>query len=244
MVLVEGRSDRAALAVPVGRRGLDRAVDVREMGGATNVRRHLHDAVTDAGTRRVLGLCDEAEADFFRRALTAEGARAGTAQQMEAFGFHTCVRDMATATVSGSFAVVYLVWNTIGNLRTQDEQVECFRNAARHLEPGGRFVVEVGVPALRRLPPGQTAVPFDVDERHLGVDTYDVVSQQATSHHVWTDDDGSTRRGTHHFRYVWPAELDLMARIAGMELERRTADWRGTPFTAESDAHVSVWRLP
>jgi len=154
------------------------------------------------------------------------------------------VGDMATATVPGSFAVVYLVWNTIGNLRTQDEQVECFRNAARHLEPGGRFVVEVGVPALRRLPPGQTAVPFDVDERHLGVDTYDVVSQQATSHHVWTDDDGSTRRSTHHFRYVWPSELDLMARLAGMELERRTADWRGNPFTAESDAHVSVWRRP
>lgn len=94
VVLVEGRSDRAALAVPVGRRGLEGAVDVREMGGATNVRRHLHDAVTDAGTRRVLGLCDEAEADFFRRALTAEGARAGTAQQMAALGFHTCVRDL------------------------------------------------------------------------------------------------------------------------------------------------------
>ena len=94
MVLVEGRSDRAALAVPVARRGLDGAVDVREMGGATNVRRHLHDAVTDAGTQRVLGLCDEAEAAFFRRALTAEGERVGTAQQMAALGFHTCVRDL------------------------------------------------------------------------------------------------------------------------------------------------------
>ncbi len=94
MVLVEGRSDRAALAVPIARRGLERAVDVREMGGATNVRRHLHAAVTDAGTRRVLGLCDEAEAAFFRRALAAEGARAGTAQEMAALGFHTCVRDL------------------------------------------------------------------------------------------------------------------------------------------------------
>ena len=154
------------------------------------------------------------------------------------------VGDMATTRVPGEFAVVYLVFNTIGNLRTQHEQVECFRNAARHLAPGGRFVVEVGVPALRLLPPGQVAVPFDVSDQHVGFDTYDVVTQQATSHHYSREADGSFRRGAHHFRYVWPAECDLMAQLAGLELEERVADWHGNPFTAQSPSHVSVWRKP
>jgi len=154
------------------------------------------------------------------------------------------VGDMATARVPGQFALVYLVFNTIGNLRTQHEQVECFRNAARHLAPGGRFVVEVGVPALRLLPPGQVAVPFDVSDQHVGFDTYDVVTQQATSHHYSREADGSFRRGAHHFRYVWPAECDLMAQLAGLELEERVADWHGNPFTAQSPSHVSVWRKP
>ncbi|NHA69281.1 class I SAM-dependent methyltransferase [Phycicoccus flavus] len=154
------------------------------------------------------------------------------------------VGDMASTVVPGEFALVYLVYNTIGNLRTQDEQVACFANAARHLAPGGRFVVEVGVPALRRLPPGQAAVPFDVGEAHLGFDTYDVVTQDAVSHHYTRRPDGSFRYGRHHFRYVWPSELDLMARLAGLDLERRTADWHGAPFTADSEAHVSVWRRP
>jgi len=152
--------------------------------------------------------------------------------------------DMATTRVDGSFSLVYLVFNTIGNLRTQHEQVECFRNAARHLAPGGRFVVEVGVPALRLLPPGQVAVPFDVSDQHVGFDTYDVVTQQATSHHYSREADGSFRRGAHHFRYVWPAECDLMAQLAGLELEERVADWHGNPFTAQSPSHVSVWRKP
>ena len=152
------------------------------------------------------------------------------------------VGDMATARVEGEFALVFLAYNTIGNLRTQAEQVECFRNAARHLRPGGRFVVEVGVPPLRRLVPGQVAVPFDVSDEHLGFDTFDPVTQQATSHHLVREEDGSYRRGTHNYRYVWPSELDLMAAIAGMELERRTADWAGTPFAADSESHVSVWR--
>ena len=116
------------------------------------------------------------------------------------------VGDMATARVPGEFALVYLVYNTLGNLRTQAEQVECFRNAARHLAPGGRFVVEVGVPALRRLPPGQSAAPFEVSEHHTGFDTYDLVTQQATSHHYTREPDGSYRYGAHHFRYVWPTE--------------------------------------
>lgn len=152
------------------------------------------------------------------------------------------VGDMATTRVEGRYALVYLVFNTIGNLRTQDEQVACFANAAAHLQPGGRFVVEVGVPALRQLPPGQRAVPFDVSEGHVGLDTYDTVTQQATSHHYTRQDDGSYRYGPHHYRYVWPSELDLMARLAGMHLGRRMADWSGAEFTAESESHVSVWR--
>lgn len=144
------------------------------------------------------------------------------------------IGDMATTGVDGEFTLTYLVFNTIGNLRTQDEQVACFRNAARHLVPGGRFVIEVGVPPLRQLVPGAVAVPFDVSDEHLGFDTFDVVTQQAISHHLSRQDDGSYRRGTHNYRYTWPSELDLMARLAGMELERRTAD---------SESHVSVWRL-
>ncbi|OLT16846.1 methyltransferase [Serinicoccus sp. CUA-874] len=152
------------------------------------------------------------------------------------------IGDMATTQVEGTFALVYLVFNTIGNLTTQDEQVACFANAARHLGPGGRFVVEVGVPALRRLPPGQVAIPFDVSAEHVGLDTYDPVTQQAMSHHYSREANGSYSYWPHLFRYVWPSELDLMARLAGLRLESRTADWRGAPFTAESESHVSVWR--
>lgn len=154
------------------------------------------------------------------------------------------VGDMATARAPGEFSLVYLVYNTIANLRTQDEQVECFRNAARHLAGGGRFVIELWVPALRRLPPGQLACPFDIGEGHLGFDTYDPARQESASHHYWTADDGSIRYGVGHFRYIWPAECDLMARLAGLELEARYADWDGSPFTSESESHVSVWRKP
>ncbi|QKW18028.1 class I SAM-dependent methyltransferase [Kitasatospora sp. NA04385] len=155
------------------------------------------------------------------------------------------VGDMATTVVPGGFTLVYLVYNTISNLLTQDEQVECFRNAARHLEPGGRFVIELGVPPLRFLPPGQVAVPFDVSDRHLGFDTFDLAEQVLVSHHFTRDGaDGSYRRVNSRHRYAWPAELDLMARIAGLALERRVADWDGTPFTQDSPKHVSVWRKP
>ena len=139
---------------------------------------------------------------------------------------------------------MYLVWNSIANLCTQQEQVECFRNAARHLRPGGRFAVELWVPQLRRFPPGQVAVPFDVGDRHLGFDTYDLKTQSGTSHHYWPGDDGSARYGVSNFRYIWPAECDLMAQIAGMELEERVADWDCSPFTSDSESHVSVWRKP
>ncbi|GHE50333.1 methyltransferase [Streptomyces cellulosae] len=153
------------------------------------------------------------------------------------------IGDMATTVVPGEFSLVYLVYNTISNLLTQDEQVECFRNAARHLRPGGRFVIELGVPPLRFLPPGQVAVPFDVSERHLGFDTVDTVEQLLVSHHFTRDgEDGRYRRGASRHRYAWPAELDLMARIAGLQLERRVADWDGSPFTQESPKHISVWR--
>ncbi|MEU6215293.1 class I SAM-dependent methyltransferase [Streptomyces sp. NPDC047023] len=153
--------------------------------------------------------------------------------------------DMASTVVPGEFALVYLVYNTITNLLTQDEQVACFRNAARHLAPGGRFVIELGVPPLRLLPPGQAAVPFDVSEGHLGFDTFDVVEQVLVSHHLTRDgEDGRYRRESSRHRYAWPAELDLMARIAGLERERRVADWDGSPFTQDSTRHVSVWRKP
>ncbi|MEV7173536.1 class I SAM-dependent methyltransferase [Streptomyces sp. NPDC093224] len=153
--------------------------------------------------------------------------------------------DMASTVVPGEFALVYLVYNTITNLLTQDEQVACFRNAARHLAPGGRFVIELGVPPLRLLPPGQAAVPFDVSEGHLGFDTFDLVEQVLVSHHLTRDgEDGRYRRESSRHRYAWPAELDLMARIAGLEPERRVADWDGSPFTQDSTRHVSVWRKP
>jgi SAM-dependent methyltransferase len=151
--------------------------------------------------------------------------------------------DMTTTRVEGSFGLVYLVFNTISNLLTQDAQVACFRNAAAHLEPGGCFVVELGVPALQRLPPGVTRHVFHHDEHYLGFDEYDVVTQQMSSHHLRFD--GSTyRRTSVPFRYAWPAELDLMARLAGMRLVDRWGGWDRRPFTAESASHVSVWQLP
>jgi SAM-dependent methyltransferase len=152
--------------------------------------------------------------------------------------------DMATATAPGGYTVVYLVYNTISNLLTQAEQVACFRNAARHLVPGGRFVIELGVPQLRKLPPGQQAVVFRVEPGYLGLDTYDVLRQHLVSHHFRFDGSRQARLFRSPHRYVWPAELDLMAALAGLELEARHADWTGTEFTAESPSHVSVYRLP
>jgi len=154
------------------------------------------------------------------------------------------VGDMATARVPGEHTLVYLVYNTISNLLTQDAQVACFRNAARHLAPGGRFVVELWVPELRALPHVRTATVWHDEPGYLGVDTYDVLHQRVVSHHVRFDDDGRATVGRTPHRYVWPAELDLMARLAGLELETRHAGWAGEPFTAESRSHVSVYRRP
>jgi SAM-dependent methyltransferase len=152
--------------------------------------------------------------------------------------------DMASARAPGQYALVYLVYNTIGNLLTQGEQVACFRNAARHLAPGGRFVIELGVPSLRLLPPGQEAVVFTVEPGYIGFDTYDVLHQQLVSHHVRFGDGRPARVFSCPQRYIWPSELDLMAELAGFDLEARHADWSGAEFTAESESHVSVYRLP
>lgn len=153
------------------------------------------------------------------------------------------IGDMATTWIPGTFRLVYLVYNTITNLLAQDEQVECFRNAAAHLEPGSCFVVEVFVPELQRLPPGETARPFHVGGHHLGFDTFDLVNQQLVSHHYWVSGDRvDTFRSPH--RYVWPSELDLMARLAGMRLRERWSDWKRSPFTADSRSHISVWEKP
>lgn len=152
--------------------------------------------------------------------------------------------DMATARAPGTYTLVYLVFNTISNLLTQAEQVDCFRNAARHLEPGGRFVIELGVPDLRTLPPGQQAAVFHCEPGYIGLDTYDVVRQHLVSHHFGFGDGREARLFRSPHRYIWPAELDLMAQLAGFELESRHAGWDGAEFTAESRSHVSVYRLP
>ena len=150
------------------------------------------------------------------------------------------IGDFATTTVEGRFSVAYLVFNTIMNLTTQDEQVACFQNVASHLQPGGCFVVEVSIPDLQRLPPGETVRPFTVSATRLGFDEYDVVAQGLISHHYWIDN-GRLETISMPFRYVWPAELDLMARLAGMSLRERWSDWKREPFTSDSRQHVSVW---
>ena len=153
------------------------------------------------------------------------------------------IGDFATTTVDGTFSVAYLVFNTIQNLTTQAAQVACFRNVAAHLEPGGCFVVEVGVPELRRLPPGETIRAFHVSETRWGLDEYDVARQGLTSHH-FTIVDGQVERVSIPFRYAWPSELDLMAELAGMRLRDRWSGWKREPFTSDSRKHVSVWEKP
>lgn len=152
------------------------------------------------------------------------------------------VGDMTRSTMPGEFSVVFLVWNSLSNLVTQEDQVECFRNAARHLRTGGRFVVELWVPELRRLSEGQIVAVGSTSPTHLVLDEFDLVTQGCISHHYRHEPDGTVRYGAGHFRYAWPAELDLMARLAGMHLEHRFADWSRNPFTSESTSHISVWR--
>lgn len=154
------------------------------------------------------------------------------------------VGDMATADAPGTYTLVYLIFNTISNLLTQAEQVACFRNAARHLTPGGRFVIELWVPELRKLPPGQQAVVWHSEPGYIGLDTYDVLRQHVVSHHFSFDESRQARLTRSPHRYIWPAELDLMAQLAGFELETRHADWGGAEFTAKSRSHVTVYRIP
>src|SRR5262245_47171072 len=153
------------------------------------------------------------------------------------------VGDMTTTTIDGPFSLVYLVYNTIENITTQDGQVACFRNAAAHLSPGGCFLIEVGVPGLRTLPPGTRHQVFHASDDYWGVDEYDVLNQGLISHHV-ENVDGGYQRVSMPFRYAWPAEFDLMAQLAGMTLRDRWSDWRREPFTADSTKHVSVWQKP
>jgi Methyltransferase domain len=153
------------------------------------------------------------------------------------------VGDMTTVRADGDFRLVYLVYNTIMNVTTQAGQVAVFRNAAAHLEPGGAFVIEVGVPDLQRLPFGETIRPFDWSERHLGFDEYDVVNQGLISHHFDVRGD-EISRSSGPFRYVWPSELDLMAEMAGLRPRERWGGWQGEPFTNVSDKHISVWEKP
>jgi SAM-dependent methyltransferase len=153
------------------------------------------------------------------------------------------IGDMATALAPGSYTLVYLVFNTISNLLTQAEQVACFHNATRHLTPDGRFVIELWVPELRVLPPGRQATVCHSEPGYIGLDTYDVLNQQVVSHHFRFSDGRQAELFRSPHRYIWPAELDLMGQLAGFELESRHADWVGSPFTAESPSHVSVYRL-
>ena len=154
-------------------------------------------------------------------------------------GIPVAIGDFATTKVDATFTLAYLVFNTIMNLTTQEAQVACFQNVASHLEPGGRFVIEVGVPNLQRLPPGETFQLFEVTDHTIGFDEIDVVTQRLVSHHVSI---GDASVWSIPFRYVWPSELDLMAKLAGMELSERWSGWKREQFTSESRGHVSVWQ--
>jgi hypothetical protein len=151
------------------------------------------------------------------------------------------IGDFASARADGTFTLVFLIRNTITNVTTQEEQVATFRNAADHLQPGGRFVIENYVPELRRLPPGETRHVFQATPAHLGFEEYDPGRQIAVSHHYWVIDGRLQTLSTPH-RYVWPSELDLMAQLAGLRLRERWSDWHRAPFTGDSRDHISVWQ--
>jgi SAM-dependent methyltransferase len=205
-----------------------------------------------AGTGRALELgigTGRIALPLSRRGVRVHGielSRAMVAQlqaQQGASDIGVTVGDFATASVGGTFTLVYLLRNTITNLTTQDEQVESFRNVAAHLEPGGCFVIENYIPELQRLPPGETIHVFSATPAHLGFEEYDLATQVATSHHHWMID-GQLKTFSSPHRYVWPAELDLMARLAGMALRERWGGWNREPFTSESRSHISVWEKP
>jgi SAM-dependent methyltransferase len=147
------------------------------------------------------------------------------------------IGDYATTKLDRAFGLVFLVFNGIQNLTTQDEQVACFENVAAHLEPGGCFVIEVGLPDLK----GEELRIFDFSEAHVGIDEYDVANQGLVSHH-YTKREGRFEYGSGPFRYVWPSELDLMARIAGLTPRERWSGWNREPFTSDSTNLVAVWQ--
>ena len=153
------------------------------------------------------------------------------------------IGDMTTTRANGTFSLVYLVFNTIFNLTTQDGQVACFQNAAAHLRSGGRFVIEARVPELQRLPLGQTVLPWRADPDGMSYYVYDVVTQRLSGQHYSIEDE-RIRASPTEMRYAWPSELDLMARLAGMRLEHRWAGWGREPFTGLSPSHVSVYAKP
>ena len=152
------------------------------------------------------------------------------------------IGDMTSTRVPGAYSLVYLVFNTIMNVTTQDEQVAVFANAAAHLAACGRFVVEVGLPAAAGLPATELGRVFDISPGHVGIDTIDDPVGQITSSHHWTLIEGQWRRSSAPYRYVWPSELDLMARLAGFRLEHRWSGWDKAPFTAASTSQVAVYQ--
>ena len=164
-------------------------------------------------------------------------------EKVDAATMPVVIGDMTTATVSGEFSLAFLVFNGISNVLTQAEQIACFQNAARHLTPGGRFVIELWVPELPKEPPAAQAIVGRVEPGYIMVDTYDVVAQHVVSNHFRFSDTAPPTLFRSPHRYVWPAELDLMAQLAGFELESRHADWSGSPFTETSRSHISVYRL-
>lgn len=182
-----------------------------------------------------------------RRGVRVHGVDLSTAMverlraKSDADDIEVTIGDFATTSTGRTYRLAYLVFNTIMNLTSQDAQVDCFRTVASQLEPGGRFVIEVGVPALHRLPPGETVHPFTVTATRLGFDEYDVAEQGMVSHH-YRIEGAASESSSIPFRYVWPSELDLMARLAGMTLQHRWAGWSREPFTGTSTSHVSVWQ--
>ncbi len=183
------------------------------------------------------------------RGLTVKGIELSAAmfaqmqQKPGGADIETVIGDMTTEKVDGSFGLVFLVFNTIDNLTSQAAQVACFRNAARHLRPGGRFVIETQVPPVQSIPFGETKRAFDVSDSHWGVEEIDIATQRHISHHIWIED-GVHRKLSVPFRYAWPAEMDLMAELAGMTPEARYGGWGNEPFTKDCKSHVSVWRKP
>ena len=153
----------------------------------------------------------------------------------------TYIGDMASVKASGKFKLVYLVYNTITNLITQEEQINCFCNAANHLEEGGYFLIEVSIPAVQKLPMGETLHTFEASSKHIGIDEYDLLNQTVTSHHYRINQHRVDMFDSTH-RYAWPSEYDLMARIAGMKLSQRWSTWKRDAFTSESMSHISVWQ--